>query len=80
MGRTYLLYTDNLDAGDASIYIEMGECSAVPVKNALVAVNGVLHIVVDVFWSVFVKPSKTTEADQYPRQCVTVLLRSEKPQ
>lgn len=71
-----MLYTDNLDAGDASIYIEMGEGSAIPVKNALVTVDGVQHIVVDVLWDVYVTPSRTTEADRYPQQCATVLLRS----
>lgn len=81
MSRSYLLYTDHLDAGKAKLYVEMGQVQAVPERAAFVTVDAVEYRVVDVYWNVYSKPELeegTYPVDYYPQQCATVLLRRTK--
>lgn len=75
--RTYLVYTDSLDAGKAKLYVEMGECAAVPAEiGGVVRIDDVKYRVVAVEWDVFSKPSTPRDdRTNFPQQCATVLVR-----
>jgi hypothetical protein len=77
--RTYVLYTDDPDPGEAKVYIESQAHAGtlLPREGDHVMVDGVGYRVVEVSWDVYSKPSSPTDPTHLPQQMVTVMLLKE---